>query len=149
MQDLEKTLEILDQQYVHYQTMYQVSLEQRNFIEGEDLSRLDASFERLHRLMDQIRLHQAGMPDLGENGMQLELQERRAKLREIITELDELRQVNERSVKQLLERTRVELRQFGQGRRAIRKYQNSLLIEFMAILEMSDHLIWPSAVIKQ
>ena len=125
MQDLEKALEILDQQYVHYQTMYQVSLEQRNFIEGEDLSRLDASFERMHRLMDQIRLHQAGMPDLGENGMQLELHERRAKLREIVTELDELRQVNERSVKQLLERTRVELRQFGQGRRAIRKYQNS------------------------
>ena len=125
MQDLEKALEILDQQYVHYQTMYQVSSEQRRFIEGEDLSRLDVSFERMHRLMDQIRLHQAGMPDLGENGMQLELQERRAKLREIITELDELRQVNERSVKQLLERTRGELRQFGQGRRAIRKYQNS------------------------
>mgnify|MGYP001179838069 CR=1 FL=1 len=125
MQDLEKALGIFDQQYMHYQTMYQVSLEQKSFIEVEDLSSLDISFERMHRLMDQIRLHQAGMPDLGVHGVHPELQERRVKLREIISELDELRQVNERSVRQLLERTRVELRQFGQGRRAIRKYQNS------------------------
>jgi hypothetical protein len=125
VQDLKNALEILDQQYAHYQTMYQISLEQRICIECEDLPRLDASFERMHRLTDQIRLRQAGMPDVGRDGKHLELQKRRGKLREIITELDELRQVNERAVKRLLERTRVELRQFGKGRRAIQKYQKT------------------------
>ena len=123
MQDFEKALEILDQQYVCYKNMYQVSFEQGQFIKDEDLSRLDASFDRMHFLMDQICQHKAEMPDLMEDGMQLELQERFAKLRAIITELDELRQVNEYSVEKLLERTREELRQFDHGRQAIRKFQ--------------------------
>ena len=127
MGELEKTLEILDQQYEDYCAMYQVSLEQQACIEREDLSELNVSFERVHRLMDQIRLRQADMPELSRNNSAVhpEFRKRGQTLRRIIGELEELRQVNEKLVKELLQRTRGELRQFDKGQRAIRGYQST------------------------
>ena len=127
MGEMEKALELLDQHYEDYRAMYRVSLEQCDCIEREDLSGLEVSFERLHRLMDQIRRRQAGMPELGpcEGAAQKELQQRHQNLRHIIGELQEVRQGNERAVRHLLQRTRDELRQFGKGQRAARGYRRT------------------------
>ena len=127
MGEMEKALEILDQHYEDYRAMYRVGLEQRDCIAREDLSGLEVSFERMHRLTDRIRRRQAGMPELGPGGGAApgELQQRHQNLRHIIGELQEVRQSNERAVKRLLQRTRDELRQFGKGQRAARGYRRT------------------------
>ena len=104
--------------------MYQVSLEQRDCIQREDLSGLDASYQRMHRLMDQIRLRQAQV-DEGAEAPPPEARQRREALRHIVRELSELNQANQNGVRHLLDRTRQELRNFGKGRRAARGYRDT------------------------
>lgn len=105
-----------------YHAMYQLGLEQRDYIAREDLEGLGSSFQRLRRLMDRIRLRQAGRPAVGDGPEQLR---QREQLRGIITQIQELRRNNEAAVQGLLERTREEARQFQQGRKSLRGYQTA------------------------
>lgn len=113
--------ELLDQDCADYRAMYQLGLEQQRCIAREDLQGLELSFERMHRLMDRIRLRQEGR--LAPEAPHPEVELRRAELRRLIGQLQELRRTNEAAVRQLMERTREELRQFQQSRRALRGYQ--------------------------
>jgi hypothetical protein len=116
--------DVLDRQYEDYRSMYQMGLEQRSCIAGEDLAGLDASLGRMHPLMDRIRLRQAQCDALfPRGGVPDAVARKREALRLIVVELQELRRVNERAVRRLLERTREELRQVQQGRRAVRGYR--------------------------
>jgi hypothetical protein len=117
--------EVFDRQYEDYRSMYQLGLEQRSCIAGEDLAGLDASFGRMHRVMDRIRLRQTDLDELCSGGVPAGVAERREALRTIVVELQELRRVNERAVRQLQGRTREELKQVQQGRRAARGYRHS------------------------
>lgn len=123
MQEIEKTLEILDRQCGDYRTMYQVSLEQRACIEREDVAGLEASFVRMHRLMDQIRLLQMALPALERNNPEVE--QRCEKLRHLIVDLQKMRQFNQSAAERLMKRTRAEIRQFDQGQRAVQGYQST------------------------
>jgi len=123
MDELEKTLEFLDQQCSDYRAMYQLSLDQRACIEREDLPALQTLFARTHRLMDRIRLRQAQLPTL--EGRHPEVEQRYETLRDLLVDLQELRQFNQQAAQRLLERAREEIRRFGKGRRAVRGYQNA------------------------
>jgi len=112
--------ELLRQDLADYEVMYQLGLEQREYIAREDLEGLGASCQRTRRLMDRIRLRQAGRPVLG-GGPNLEGP--RQEVRRLIGRLQELRRQNEAAVQQLLDRAREEGRQFQQGRRALRGYR--------------------------
>ena len=109
------------QDYADYRAMYQVGLEQRDCIAREDLEGLSVSIQRLRRLMDRINLRQAGRPAAGSPSPEEERQ--REELRRLLGELQELRRDNEAAVQQLLARTREEMRQYQQRRRAIRGYR--------------------------
>jgi len=123
MQELEKTLEILDQQYGDYRAMRTLGMEQRACLEREDLAGLEASFVRIQSLMDRIRLHQEALPALDKQ--QPDIRHRCDKLKSIILEIQDLRQFNQRSAQRLLEGTRDEMRQMGKGRRARQGYQSA------------------------
>ncbi len=120
----EDALGILDEQYRAYRDMYRVSLEQRACIQREDLAGLDASFERMHRLMDQIRMRQADVGD-GNTSASAEVRQRREALQHIVRELSTLNQANQTGVRELLDRTRGELQHVGKGRRAARGYRDT------------------------
>lgn len=119
----ERLIDLLEQDGADYRAMYQLSLEQQQCIAREDLESLERSFERMHCLMDRIRRRQARVRGLDEAHPQLE--SRRAGLRQLIGELQELRCANEAAVRQLMARTRDELKQVQQGRRALRGYQST------------------------
>ncbi|MBI2504126.1 MAG: hypothetical protein HYW07_12955 [Candidatus Latescibacteria bacterium] len=118
----ESRAEHFRQDCADYRAMYQLGLEQRDCIAREDLEGLGNSFRRLRRLMDRIRLRQAGRPAAGNSP---EEEGQREELRRVIAELQELRRGNEAAVQGLLSRTREELRQFQQGRRSLRGYQTT------------------------
>ncbi|MCC7260906.1 MAG: flagellar protein FliT [Candidatus Latescibacteria bacterium] len=119
-------VERLCQDLADYEVMYQLGLEQRDCIAREDLEGLAASFQRTRQLMDRIRLRQEGSPGPGrEPG---EATQREA-VRRLLGRLQELRRDNEAAVQGLLARTREEVRQFQQGRRALRGYQKAGLSE--------------------
>lgn len=123
MERTARVAQVIDRQYEAYKSMYQVGLEQRSCIAGEDLAGLDDSFARLHRLMDRIRLRQAELDELCPGGsFPAELGERRQALRLIVLELQDLRRVNEKALRGLLDRAREDLKQVQQGRRAVRGY---------------------------
>lgn len=123
MRELENTLEILDRQYGDYRAMRTLGMEQRACLEREDLAGLEASFVRIQRLMDRIRLRQTEL--LALDKQHPEIRQRCDKLKNIILEIQDLRQFNQRSAQRLLEDTREEMRQLGKGRRARRGYQNA------------------------
>ena len=120
----EDALGILDEQYRAYRDMYRVGLQQKACIEREDLTGLDASFERMHRLMGRIRLGQAEVGDSGTSASP-EVRQRREALRHIVRELGTLNQANQTGVRDLLDRTRKELQHFGKGRRAAKGYRDT------------------------
>lgn len=109
-----------------YRAMYQLGLEQRDYIAREDLEGLGSSCQRQRRLMDRIRLRQAGRSAPGDSPEELR---QREQLRQIITETQELRRNNEAAVQGLLEQTREQLRQSQQGRKSLRGYQVAGLSE--------------------
>jgi|SaaInl7_200m_RNA_FD_contig_101_211035_length_3304_multi_7_in_0_out_0_2 hypothetical protein len=123
MREFEKTLEILDRQYGDYRAMRTLGMEQRACLERDDLAGLEASFVRIQRLMDRIRLRQTELPVLDKQHP--EIRQRCDKLKTIILEIQDLRQFNQRSAQRLLEDTREEMRQLGKGRRARRGYQSA------------------------
>ncbi len=118
--------EHLGQELADFEAMYQLGLEQRDCIAREDLEGLGASFQRTRRLMDRIRLRQEHRPALGTTP---EVEGQRNELRRLVGQLQELRRDNEAAVQQLLARTRDDLRQFQQSRRALRGYQQAGLSE--------------------
>lgn len=105
-----------------YQAMYQLGLEQRDYIAREDLEGLGSTFQRLRRLMDRIRLRQLGRPAAGDTPEAVGQFE---ELRRLITEIQQLRRGNEEAVQGLLEQTREKLRLSQQGRRSLRGYQST------------------------
>ncbi len=123
----ERLAELLDQDRDDYGAMYQLGLEQQGCIAREDLEGLRRSCERLHSLMERIRLRQARYPAAG--AWPPEAGCRRAELRGLIGQLQELRRANEAAVRELLARTREELKQLQQRRRALRGYQGARVHE--------------------
>ena len=123
MADFEEVLLLLDQQCGDYQSMYRLSLEQRACIEREDMAALEASFARMHHLMDRIRLRQERIPDLDRSDP--EIARRCSRMRQLLVDLQEMTQFNQRAAEQRLERTREEIRRFGLGRRAVRGYRRA------------------------
>ena len=119
-------LSILDGQYEDYLSIQRVSAEQSRSIAHEDVPELEASFGRMHRLMDRIRLRQLELPgNVAEiEARDAEVARRMGALRELIRCLLRDRQANEASVRQLMDRTRAELKQFGQGQRAAKGYRS-------------------------
>jgi hypothetical protein len=123
MRELEKTLELLGRQYGDYRAMRTLGMEQRACLERDDLAGLEASFVRIQKLMDRIRLRQTELPVLDKQHP--EIRQQCDKLKTIILEIQDLRQFNQRSAQRLLEDTREEMRQLGKGRRARRGYQSA------------------------
>ena len=122
----EDVLSSLDCQFEDYRSMQQVTLEQGRSIAKEDLPGLSVSFERMRRLMDQIRIRQATLP---ENLGLLEARDaaiarRLEAIREIVRELLESRKTHERSVRRLMQQSQSELKMLGRGQQAARQYQN-------------------------
>lgn len=120
---MEKTLGILDQQYVDYQTMLALGLEQRTCIQSGDLAGLEPSFVRINGLMKRIHLRQLELPDIDPGHP--EIANRYGKLRDIILEIQDLRRENQNSIQRLMVKTREELRRLGNSRRVARGYQNA------------------------
>ena len=119
-------LSILDGQYEDYLSMQRVSAEQSRSIARDDVAELEASFGRMHRLMDRIRLRQLELPgNVAEiEARDAEVARRLEALRGLIRGLLRDRQANETSVQRLMDRTRAELKQFGQGQRAAKGYRS-------------------------
>lgn len=96
--------------------MHAVGLEQRDCVERDDLMGLEFAFTRMQELMDRVRLRQQRIPDLGDDrpavASRLEI------MRNLLYELEGLRSHTQVQAEKLLVRTRSEMRQMGQGRRA-------------------------------
>lgn len=114
---------LLDQQYLDYEEMLELGRGQRASLEQEDLPAVERSFSRLHRLMDQIRLRQASLPEL-DRGIP-EVAARCRRLERIIGDLQDLRRCNQELARRLLEQTAAEIRQLGQSRRAFGHHRPS------------------------
>ena len=114
---------VLDQQYLDYEEMLELGRGQRVSLEQEDLPAVERSFSRLHRLMDQIRLRQASLPELDRSVPEVEARCRR--LERIIGDLQDLRRCNQELARRLMERTAAEIRQLGQSRRAFGHHRPS------------------------
>ena len=122
MDTLETAADLFVQDRADYQAMYQLGLEQRDFIAREDLEGLGNTFQRMRRLMDRLRVRQLKRPAPGEAPEQVR---QREELRRLIAELQVLRRDNEEAVQGLLEQTREKLRLSQQGRKSLRGYQNT------------------------
>ena len=122
----EEVLSALGQQLDDYRSMQEVSFEQGRFIAREDVSGLSSSFECMRRIMDRIRLRQQELTSGSLARLEagdVRIAERLEAIRNIIRDLRRSRQVHERSVRLLMERTQSELVGLGQGQRAARGYR--------------------------
>jgi hypothetical protein len=122
VEDRQDILELLDEQCDDYRAMYRLGLEQRHCLEREDLEALGNAFAQMHRLMARIRLRQARLPQRGMS-QPAEVERRYAVLEDLLIQVQALNQDTRRLAQQMLERTQVEMRQFGQGQRAVRGYR--------------------------
>ncbi len=125
MAELKRALDLLERQRIAYGDMLQLGLEQKSFIENEDLPGLESAFRGMHHAMVEIELRQAEMPDLkeGERGDRA-LLDSKASVKQIIIKVEEIRNLNERALYILLDRTKRDLGRLGQGRRAAKGYTN-------------------------
>ena len=112
--------DVLEAQYADFLRLYELGLEQREFIGREDLKALELSFARMHSVMDSIRLRQSRLAPAHVLGH--EARERREQLCELITEVEALRQRNQETAERLLADARGEMRHLGRGRQAVRGY---------------------------
>ncbi|MEW6749553.1 MAG: hypothetical protein AB1505_01065 [Candidatus Latescibacterota bacterium] len=116
-----EVLQLLDQQLEDYQALHALAVEQRACLEGEDLSQLQQVFARAHRLMERIGSRQGRLG--GMDRTEGAVQERLARLRQAIEEVEAARQAGEGTARRMLARTRDELHRLGRGQRAARGYQ--------------------------
>ena len=120
--DHSKLSSILDAQYDDYKVMMDIGRHQRNFISRSDLPALDDSFTQMQTCMDRIRMRDSSLPHDWQKMADPAIVQRRADLRQIIGELDRIRQLNEQSVRNLLEETKRDLKRSQSGHRAVRNY---------------------------
>ena len=116
----------VERQLETYGAMYQVSLLQRDCIARNDLEGLNQTFGSMRQLMDQIRL------DQGKEGQVRQGVEGRGTskaLREVIERIQRLHSANETAVRRLMAQTRLQLKQFQQGRRQVQNYGAPTLAE--------------------
>tara|TARA_B100000686_G_C16590515_1_gene863075 strand:+ start:168 stop:602 length:435 start_codon:yes stop_codon:yes gene_type:complete len=113
---------ILDAQYDDYQAMMDIGHRQRNCLSRNDLPELDDSFTQMQACMDRIHMRDSSLPHNWQQVADPAIVERRADLRQIIGELDRIRQLNEESVRNLLEDTKRDLKRSQSGHRAVRNY---------------------------
>lgn len=113
---------ILDEQFDDYRAMRTMGIRQRNFLSCNDLDGLDDSFRKLRSCMDRIRLRESQLPVQWQEVADPGIDKRRADLRQIIGELDQIRLVIEQSVRDLLQETRVDLKRCHSGRKAVKNY---------------------------
>ena len=112
----------LEAQCADFRKLYDLGLEQRDYIEREDVQGLGGAFARMHRVMDSIRLRENELPSSSDCND--ELLEKRERLRLLIMEIQALRQRNQDAVERMRDTTRGELRRLGKGRQAARGYGN-------------------------
>ena len=81
--------------------------------------------------MERIRLRQKEIPPYysASDTVDPEVSRRNEAIGELIRNLQSIRNDNEGSVRRLMTRTRAELRQFQQGRQAIRGYRSPKVVE--------------------
>ncbi len=113
---------ILDAQYDDYRAMLDIGSHQRNCLSRSDLPGLDDSFRQMHTCMDRIRLRNSRLPQHWQETADPVIAERRSHLRQIIGELDRIRQLNEQSVMDLLQETRSDLKRSQRGHKAVKNY---------------------------
>lgn len=113
---------ILDAQYKDYRAMFDIGSHQRNCLSRSDLSGLDDSFTQIHACMDRIRLRDSSLPQYWQEIADPVITGRRSHLRQIIGELDRIRQLNEQSVRDLLQETRLDLKRSQRGHKAVKNY---------------------------
>ncbi len=113
---------ILDAQYDDYRAMMDIGAYQRNCLSRSDLPGLDDSFKQMHACMDRIRLRDSRLPQHWRETADPVIAERCSRLRQIIGELDRIRQLNEQSVRDLLQETRLELKHSQRGHKAVKNY---------------------------
>jgi len=113
---------ILDAQYDDYRAMFDIGSHQSNCLSRSDLTGLDDSFRKMHSCMDRIRLRDSRLPQHWQETADPLIAERRSHLRQIIGELDRIRQLNEQSVKDLLQETRLDLKRSQRGHKAVKNY---------------------------
>ena len=126
-----RVLELLDQQYRDYTTMYRVGVRQRAHIAEEDVSGLQTTFHEIRDIMERIRLRQKEIPPYSPQSDEVdpEVTRRNEAIGELIRNLQAIRKDNEDSVRRLMTRARAELRQFQQRRQAVRGYRSQKVVE--------------------
>ena len=113
---------ILDAQYDDYQAMLALGVQQENSFSRNDLSDLDDNFQQLRLCMNRIRLRETQLPTRWQDDADPTIAGRCVGLRRIIGELDRIRQVNEQSVRDQMQQTRLDLKQSQSGKKAVRNY---------------------------
>ena len=124
-------LELLDQQYRDYTTLYRVNAQQRTHIAEEDVSGLQSTVHEIRNVMERIRLRQKEIPSpfSRSDTADPEVTRRNQAIGELIRNLQVIGKENEGSVRRLIARSRVELRQFQQGRQAVKGYRSPQVVE--------------------
>jgi hypothetical protein len=112
--------ELMDAQYADFLKLHGLGLEQREYIGMEDMAALEGSFACMHAVMDSIRLRESKLP----SAMDLDggIRDKHRKLRQLIMEIQAVRQRNQETAERMLAATKSELRQLGRGRQAARGY---------------------------
>jgi len=103
--------------------MLAISTRQRDCLAREDLEGMEAASGRMHGLMRRIQLRQSELPRDLDQITDSAVAERVRDMEDTIRRAMQMRQVNEHSVRQLMVRTRSELKQFRQGKQATQGYR--------------------------
>ena len=120
MVDNESIPKILEKQCSIYGQMFEVGRRQHHCIENEDYSGLNQSFMDMHQLMERARIEQdslSGVLDISE-----EYHIHVSRLKDWLERLQGQRIETQEKAEHLLEKSRAEARQIGQGRKAMRSY---------------------------
>ena len=122
--DASHVTRVLDQQHEDFRAILAISTRQRDCLAREDLEGVEATSGRMHGLMRRIQLRQFELPRDLARITDSAVAERVHDMQDTIRRALRMRQMNEHSVRQLMARTRSELRQFRQGKRATRGYRH-------------------------
>lgn len=113
----------LEKQCSIYKQMFNVGRRQHVCIENEDYPGLNQSFSEMHQLMELARIGQDRLPNISE--ISNKYRRYMVRMRAWLEKLQEQRVNTQREAELLLEKSRLDTRHIGQGRKAIRGYRSS------------------------
>ena len=124
MDKINQAIKAFEESYADYMGIYRAGMEQEQHIVNEDMGLFGRAAGVVQRHMDRIRLRQQGLSwlepaDFRNNSA---LETGRQQLVQIINKIERQRRSNESMLHRALERTRGEMKQFQQSRRAVRGY---------------------------